>query len=57
VDGGRGDYPRARRLLITADAGGSNGHRTRALKACLDDLYSLATAEGITVASARPPGR
>jgi Rhodopirellula transposase DDE domain len=26
---GRGDYPRARRLLITADAGGSNGYRTR----------------------------
>ena len=27
---GPGDYPLARRLLITADAGGSNGHRTRA---------------------------
>ena len=26
------DYPRARRLLITADAGGSNGYRTRAWK-------------------------
>ena len=27
---GSGDYPAARRLLITADAGGSNGYRTRA---------------------------
>jgi transposase len=27
---GRGDYPQARRLLITADAGGSNGYRARA---------------------------
>jgi Rhodopirellula transposase DDE domain len=27
------DYPLARRLLITADAGGSNGYRTRAWKA------------------------
>jgi hypothetical protein len=27
---GRGDYPDASRLLITADAGGSNGYRTRA---------------------------
>ena len=29
---GRLDYPGARRLLITADAGGSNGYRTRAWK-------------------------
>jgi hypothetical protein len=29
---GQGEYPRARRLLITADAGGSNGYRTRAWK-------------------------
>src|SRR6266566_4006519 len=29
---GSGDYPDARRLLITADAGGSNGYRTRAWK-------------------------
>jgi Rhodopirellula transposase DDE domain len=27
-DRGSGDYPAARRLLITADAGGSNGYRT-----------------------------
>src|SRR5438876_1941849 len=30
---GSQDYPDARRLLITADAGGSNGYRTRAWKA------------------------
>jgi len=29
---GAGDYPHATRLLITADAGGSNGYRTRAWK-------------------------
>jgi transposase len=29
---GSADYPGARRLLITADAGGSNGYRTRAWK-------------------------
>jgi Rhodopirellula transposase DDE domain len=29
---GSSDYPLARRLLITADAGGSNGYRTRAWK-------------------------
>ena len=30
---GSSEYPAARRLLITADAGGSNGYRTRAWKA------------------------
>jgi hypothetical protein len=30
---GQEEYPQARRLLITADAGGSNGYRTRAWKA------------------------
>jgi transposase len=35
---GREDYPGARRLLITADAGGSNGYRTRAWKTGLADL-------------------
>ena len=30
---GRADYPGAGRLLVTADAGGSNGYRTRAWKA------------------------
>ena len=29
---GRDEYPAARRLLVTADAGGSNGYRTRAWK-------------------------
>jgi hypothetical protein len=35
---GRGLYPRADRLLITADAGGSNGHRNRLWKWCLQGL-------------------
>ena len=35
-------YPRARRLLITADAGGSNGYRSRLWKVALQDLaYDL----------------
>jgi len=36
-------YPAARRLLITADAGGSNGYRTRAWKA---ELAALAAETG-----------
>ena len=35
---GSSEYPAARRLLITADAGGSNGYRTRAWKAGLAAL-------------------
>src|SRR2546428_716181 len=35
---GRNDYPGARRLLITAHAGGSNGYRPRAWKAGLAAL-------------------
>lgn len=35
---GRPAYPRATKLLITADAGGSNGYRTRAWKLELQDL-------------------
>ncbi|QHC18865.1 ISAzo13 family transposase [Streptomyces sp. GF20] len=35
---GRHDYPGARRLLITADGGGSNGCRTRGWKTQLADL-------------------
>jgi hypothetical protein len=31
-------YPKARRLLITADAGGSNGYRSRLWKVALQDL-------------------
>lgn len=33
-------YPRARRLLITADAGGSNGYRSRRWKVALQGLAS-----------------
>ena len=41
-DAGRAAYPRARRLLITADAGGSNGIRTRAWKT---ELAALAAGD------------
>ncbi|MGR8007599.1 ISAzo13 family transposase [Streptomyces hypolithicus] len=51
---GRDDYPHSRRLLITADAGGSNGYRTRAWKAELAAL-SLETGLEITVCHF-PPG-
>jgi hypothetical protein len=48
------DYPAARRLLITADAGGSNGYRTRAWKAGLADL---ATETGLEITCCHfPPG-
>ena len=51
---GRGDYPAARRLLITADAGGSNGYRTRAWKA---ELAALAVETGLEITCCRfPPG-
>jgi hypothetical protein len=51
---GRGDYPRARRLLITADAGGSNGYRTRAWKA---ELAALAVETGLEISVCHfPPG-
>ncbi|MFF9221639.1 ISAzo13 family transposase [Streptomyces viridosporus] len=51
---GRHDYPRARRLLITADAGGSNGYRTRGWKTHLADLAGETGLE-ITVCHL-PPG-
>lgn len=51
---GRDRYPSARRLLITADAGGSNSYRTRAWKAGLADL-AAATGLKITVCHF-PPG-
>jgi hypothetical protein len=35
---GRGRYPRAGKLLLTADAGGSNGYRTRLWKRSLQEL-------------------
>src|SRR5271170_7749514 len=51
---GRGDYPLARRLLITADAGGSNGYRTRAWKA---ELAALAVETGLEITCCHfPPG-
>ncbi|WP_328842767.1 ISAzo13 family transposase [Streptomyces sp. NBC_00258] len=48
------DYPQAKRLLVTADAGGSNGYRTRAWKAELAAL-ALETGMNITVCHF-PPG-
>jgi transposase len=53
---GRVDYPHATRLLITADAGGSNSYRYRAWKA---DLAVLASETGlaITVCHSRPAPR
>jgi hypothetical protein len=43
---GRNAYPHSRRLLITADAGGSNGYRTRAWKA---ELAALALETGLEI--------
>ncbi|WP_285574790.1 ISAzo13 family transposase [Streptomyces sp. RTGN2] len=51
---GRHDYPGARRLLITADGGGSNGYRTRGWKTQLADLVAETGLE-ITVCHL-PPG-
>jgi hypothetical protein len=51
---GRDAYPKATQLLITADAGGSNGHRTRAWKL---ELAQLATETGLTITVCHlPPG-
>lgn len=51
---GRRLYPVARRLLITADAGGSNSYRTRAWKA---ELATLAAEIGLSITvSHLPPG-
>ena len=51
---GRSGYPRSRRLLITADAGGSNGYRTRAWKA---ELAALAVETGLEITVCHlPPG-
>jgi transposase len=51
---GSGEYPAARRLLITADAGGSNGYRTRAWKA---ELAALAEQTGLEITVCHfPPG-
>lgn len=51
---GRHDYPGAARLLITADAGGSNGYRTRLWKS---ELASLAAESGLDITVCHlPPG-
>jgi hypothetical protein len=51
---GRADYPHSWRLLITADAGGSNGYRTRAWKA---ELAALAVETGLEITVCHlPPG-
>jgi Rhodopirellula transposase DDE domain len=51
---GTSDYPHAHRLLITADAGGSNGYRARAWKA---ELAALATETGLQITVCHlPPG-
>jgi hypothetical protein len=51
---GSAAYPDATRLLITADAGGSNGHRIRAWKT---ELATFAAQTGLTVTVCHfPPG-
>jgi hypothetical protein len=51
---GKAAYPAARRLLVTADAGGSNSYRTRAWKA---ELAAFALESGLAVAVCHfPPG-
>ncbi|MFI7182125.1 ISAzo13 family transposase [Streptomyces anthocyanicus] len=53
-DQGRAAYPQASHLLITADAGGSNGYRTRAWKL---HLARLAAETGLTITVCHlPPG-
>jgi hypothetical protein len=51
---GRAAYPAADRLLVTADAGGSNGYRVRAWKA---ELARFAAEAGLAVTVCHfPPG-
>jgi hypothetical protein len=51
---GQAAYPAAAQLLITADAGGSNGYRTRAWKA---GIAALAAEAGLTITVCHfPPG-
>jgi hypothetical protein len=51
---GAAAYPQARRLLVTADAGGSNGYRTRAWKS---ELAALAVQAGLEITVCHfPPG-
>jgi hypothetical protein len=54
VEMGRRAYPKARRLLITADAGGSNGYRVRLWKRVVQEL---ADATGLEISVCHfPPG-
>lgn len=51
---GRKRYPRAKRLLITADAGGSNGYRLRLWK---KELQTFADESGLAITVCHfPPG-
>lgn len=51
---GQAAYPQSTRLLITADAGGSNGYRTRAWKT---ELAALAAQTGVEITVCHfPPG-
>lgn len=51
---GRPRYPKGERLLITADGGGSNGHRNRLWKVALQEL---ATETGLRIGVCHfPPG-
>lgn len=51
---GQSAYPGSRRLLLTADAGGSNGYRTRAWKT---ELAALAAHTGLEITVCHfPPG-
>jgi len=53
-DMGRSSYPRASKLLITADGGGSNGSRTRLWKL---ELQKFATSSGLELSVCHfPPG-
>jgi len=51
---GRATYPKSRRLLVCADAGGSNGYRVRLWKV---ELAELATETGLAITVCHfPPG-
>jgi len=51
---GQQTYPQAKRLLITADGGGSNGHRVRLWKT---ELQRFATEQGLEISVSHfPPG-
>jgi hypothetical protein len=54
---GRWDYPKASRLLITADAGGSNGYRHRVWKSELAALAAETGCRSRCATSRRAPPR